>query len=57
MTQVETRHAFRLYFNELRASLRREGGDVNRAYEWSRYLEHLIECGEIPAEAINWKLR
>lgn len=32
-----------------------EGGKVSKSAEWERCIEHWIEEGDAPAEAVKWK--
>ena len=57
MTLTETRHEFSLYFQDMKADAKREGWTPNRKAEWERFLEMQIEIGDLPKEAINWKLK
>lgn len=53
-TKEEVRLKFAHYFLDLKAEMQREGGAVSKLDEWARFIEHLIEEGEVPAAAREW---
>jgi hypothetical protein len=55
MTERETRLKFAHYFLHLKESMESEGGKVAKSAEWETFIEHMIEEGDLPAEAANWK--
>lgn len=55
MTQLEARRKFALYFLDLKAATEADGGKVSKATEWETFVSHLIEEGNLPREASNWK--
>jgi hypothetical protein len=54
-TEQQARADFAAYFLDLRESMKRDGGTVNKAAEWKTVIGFWIEEGQVPAEAINWK--
>ena len=54
-TKEEVRLKFAHYFLDLKAEMQREGGAVNKLDEWARFIEHLIEEGQIPEAAREWR--
>lgn len=55
MTESSARVEFSQYFTDLRASMKAEGGAVNKAEEWARFIAQSIEDGLAPKEAVKWK--
>ena len=55
-TKTQTKHEFRLYFADLNASLKSEGAKADRQTEWQNYLRVNVEEGNLPAEALEWRL-
>ena len=53
--EVQARQEFATYFIDLRNSISSEGGKVNKYTEWEFFIKHMIDEGELPSEAINWK--
>lgn len=53
-TKEEVRLKFAHYFLDLKAEMQREGGAVSKLGEWARFIEHLIEEGEVLAAAREW---
>lgn len=54
-TEAQVRKDFAAYFLDLKASMEAEGGKVSKSAEWERCIEHWIEEGDAPAEAVSWK--
>ena len=54
-TQQATRIEFAHYFLHLKESMEAEGGKVSKFAEWENFIGHLIEEGDLPAEASSWK--
>jgi hypothetical protein len=55
-TKAQAKHEFRLYFSDLNASLKSDGGKADRQTEWQNYLQVNVDEGNPPAEALEWKL-
>lgn len=55
MNKQETRTQFAHYFLDLKASQNIEGGCVSKMDEWERFIEQLIDQGDVPAVASGWK--
>ena len=55
LTEQTARAKFAHYFLHLKESMAAEGGKVSKAAEWERCIEHWIEEGVAPAEAVSWK--
>lgn len=54
-TEQQARKEFAAYFLDLKRSMEAEGGNVGKSAEWEFFIQHMIDEGDIPAEAINWK--
>jgi len=54
MTREQTAAKFNVYFDDLRAENERDGARVSRRDEWTRFVEHAIDQGDLPASAVNW---
>ena len=50
-TEQQARKAFAAYFLDLKASMEKEGGKVEKFAEWERFIEHQIEEGDYPTDA------
>ena len=55
LTEAAARRKFAHYFLDLQAAMVAEGGRVSKVAEWERFREKLIEDGQAPADAANWK--
>lgn len=55
MNEAQARKKFAAYFLDLKASMAAEGGKVGKSAEWERCIEHWIEEGDVPADAMKWK--
>jgi hypothetical protein len=55
-TKAEVKKEFRLYFADLQASLRSEGGKADRQTEWQFFVRNNVDEGHLPEDALNWKL-
>lgn len=55
-TEQEARIEFAHYFLDLEASLKREGegAKADKHQEWENFIAHLVEEGDLPAEAKSW---
>ena len=56
-TEQQARQEFAAYFLDLQDSMTREGegAKVSKFWEWEFFIQHQIEEGHIPAEAITWQ--
>lgn len=54
-TREEVRLKFAHYFLDLKAEMRREDASVSKLDEWARFIDHLIEEGDIPEAARSWR--
>ena len=54
-TEKQARLEFAHYFICLKESMASEGGRVSKSAEWERRVEHWIEEGDAPSDAVNWK--
>jgi hypothetical protein len=55
-TEQELRTRFAKYFSDLRdAMLSEDGAAVCKFAEWDNFIEFMIDDGEIPESARNWK--
>jgi len=55
LTEQATRLKFAHYFLHLKESMETEGGKVSKAAEWETFIGHMIEEGDLPPEAAQWK--
>ena len=53
-TNPQVRKEFAHYFLDLKESIEREGGKVSKADEWKFFIQHMVDDGDLPAEAIDW---
>lgn len=54
-TEKQVRKEFAIYFLDLKQSMADEGGKVSKSNEWEFFIQNMIDDGDVPAEAINWK--
>jgi hypothetical protein len=54
MTKAEFAADFQAYFEDLRAENERDGARVSRRDEWARFVEHAIDGGKLPPDAVSW---
>lgn len=54
-TEQQARKEFAAYFLDLKESMESEGGKVGKTTEWEFFIRHMVDEGELPAEAITWK--
>ncbi len=54
-TEQQARTEFAAYFLDLQESMECEGAKIEKLWEWETFIQHKIEEGEIPANAITWK--
>lgn len=54
-TESQVRQQFAAYFLDLQESAKAEGYKVGKASEWEMFIARMIEDGEVPEEAANWK--
>lgn len=56
ITEAKMRRDFAAYYLDLKKEQGREGGAVpSKKEEWSRFVSHLVDEGDAPVEALNWK--
>lgn len=54
-TEQQVRREFAAYFLDLKESIESEGGKVAKSDEWGFFIQHLVDNGELPADAVKWK--
>ena len=54
-TEQEVRKEFAAYFLDLKTSMEKEGGKVCKVAEWKFFVQHKVDEGSLPAEALVWK--
>lgn len=54
-TEQQARKEFAAYFLGLKESMESEGGKVGKTAEWEFFIQHLVDEGELPTEAVTWK--
>lgn len=54
-TEQQARKEFSAYFLDLKGSMESEGGKVSKSAEWEFFIQHMVDEGDLPLDAINWK--
>jgi hypothetical protein len=56
-TQDQARREFAIYYEEVNADSKRDGGGgVHKSELWDMFINHGIEEERFPADATNWKM-
>lgn len=53
-TNAQVRKEFAYYFLDLKETNEREGCKVSKSDEWRFFIQHMVDEGDLPAEAIDW---